>query len=205
MLCFASGAFLFEGRAEDLLLEISSENIDRSRDKGSGKFLSDGILQAFGESRLDSGSPDGRTAIRLIVFRSFEDPLMFKFVLGAEGKEPYLDAKRISKAEDGVFRVTQNRRLLLRPEQESLLLNVYATSPIDDLPQDDWQEPGLDGTQWIYEITAKGRHVLLSRSQPMQPHVEGVEITKERLAREMSLTSFALVLWTLAGIDDFPS
>lgn len=182
--------------------------IDRSGDKRSDKFLSDELLKAFEERRLDDGAKD-REVIRITVLRSFDAPLMFKWFPAPPGQESELEVKRLKvvRREDGSRTfdgMDFQKRLKLRASQELLLKEIYRHSPLQDLPQADWAGDGLDGSDWIYEASAEDRSTLIARWSPINPVLKGTGIDRQRLSKELQLTTFSLMLWVLSGIDDRP-
>ena len=183
--------------------------IDRSADKKSDKFLSDDLLNAFEERRLDDGVGKGREVIRITVIRSFHAPVMFKWFPAPPGQESELEVKRLKVAigadgERSYQGIDFHQRLKLRPSQEGLLKEIYQHSPLQDLPQVDWTGKGLDGSDWIYEAAAGEGSVLIARWSPIDPVLEGQKIDRKRLSKELQLTTFSLMLWTLSGIDERP-
>ena len=185
--------------------------IDRSKDEGSKSFLDDALLKAFGEKRLDNGAD--KDVLRITVMRSFHAPLMFKWLPSEEGKDAWLHVKtlKVDRDVDGdrVYKgLDTNKRIKLTVAQRKLLQTTYGHSPMQDLPQPFWQPEALDGSRWIYEVAAEGGgSILIARRNPIDPGKACIDFTKikpERLAKELQLTSFALMLWMLSGIDEEP-
>jgi len=181
--------------------------IERSGDNKSDKFLSDELLKAFEEQRLDDGAKV--RVVRITVLRSFDAPLMFTWFPAPSGQESELEVKRLKvvRGQDGKRTfdgIDFHQRLKLRPSQELLLKEIYQHSPVEDLPQADWSGGGLDGSNWIYEAAAGDESILIARWSPINPGVEGTEIDRQRLSKELQLTTFSLMLWTLSGIDEKP-
>lgn len=206
-----SGLAAFSRAAEhsDPFAEPVVVPIDRSGDKRSDKFLSDQLLKAFEESRLDNGVGKGREVIRITVLRSFDAPVMFKWFPAPLGQVSELEVKRLKVVvgADGARSyqgMDFHQRLKLRPTQEGLLKEIYEHSPLQELPQTDWTAEGLDGSDWIYEAAAEKGSIRIARWSPINPVVEGTKIDPKRLSKELQLTTFALMLWTLSGIDERP-
>lgn len=182
------------------------EPIDRSEDLGSEEFLSDELLAAFDEGRMEV---DAGEKIRLTVLRSFHAPLMFTWYPRPLGQESALVVKRLRVLRDDDGEVTYqgldfNQRLVLRPAQGRLLKEALGRSPIYELPQADWMEPGLDGALWVFEVPDEEGSIVIARHSPLSPMVHIFEVQAERLVREMHLASFGLMLWTLSGVDELP-
>ena len=188
----------------DPFAESPKTEIDRTEDQKTDEVLTDRLLKAFGEERLDKGTGKGRQVIRVTIQRSFHAPLMFKWFPGEDGEESFLIVKKLLKkeGEDDFQVLDTNKRVELNPNQEKLLKEMFTRSPLQDLPQEDWQSPGLDGSQWIYEAAAGEAEVWIARINPVYPILEGTKITPTRLAKELQLTSFTVMLWLLAGIDE---
>jgi hypothetical protein len=193
----------------DSFVEPEVVTIDRSGDKKSEAFLSEDLLKAFEERRLDKGIGNGRTMIRITVLRSFDAPVVFKWYPAPPGQESELEVKRLKVAvgRDGE-RIYQgidfHQRLKLRASQELLLKGIYQHSSLQDLPQKDWVMGGLDGSKWIYEAAAGDRSILVARWSPIHPTLEETEVDRQRLSKELQLTTFSLMLWALSGIDERP-
>ena len=184
--------------------------VDRSADKKSDGFLSDELLKALDERRLDKGTGKGDGVIRITVLRSFHAPLVFKWFLSSElGRPSMLHVKRLKyvvndKGERTYKGLDLHQKLKLRPSQEELLKTIYAHAPLQELPQAYWTHASLDGSQWIYEAAAKSGSILIARRNPINPLLEGTKIDPKRLSHELRLTAFAMMLWTLSGIDERP-
>jgi hypothetical protein len=184
-------------------------SIDRSGDKKSEEFLSEDLLKAFEERRLDKGTGKGREVIRITVLRSFDAPVVFKWFPAPPGQESELEVKRLKVAvgkdgERSYQGIDFHQRLKLRASQELLFKEIYQHSPLQDLPQKDWVMEGLDGSEWIYEAAAGDGSILIARRNPVTPILEGTEVDRQRLSKELQLTTFSLMLWTLSGIDERP-
>ena len=183
--------------------------IDRSSDKKSDKFLSDKLLEALDERRLDEGMGTGSAVIRITILRSFHAPLVLKWFPAEPNKESWLHVKRLKwevndKGERNYLGLDLNKKIKLRPSQEKLLKTIYAHSSLQELPQAYWTPEALDGSQWIYEAAAKDGSILIARRNPINPTLNGTKIQTQRLLHELQLTTFALMLWTLSEIDEEP-
>jgi hypothetical protein len=189
---------------DDPFAEPPKTEIDRTGDKKSDKVLTDRLLKAFEEERLDKGTGKGRPVIRITILRSFHAPLMFKWFPGEDGEESFLVVKKLIKKQGEVdFQgLDTNKRVKLTASQETLLKEMFTNSPFQDLPQEDWQSPGLDGSEWIYESAASDAEILITRVNPVDPVLEGAKIAPKRLSKELQLTSFTMMLWLLSGIDE---
>ena len=104
--------------------------IDRKADKKSVNFLSDDLIKAFEEQRLDDGVGKGREVIRITVLRSFHAPVMFKWFPAPPGQESELEVKRLkvaigSDGERSYQGIDFHQRFKLRPSQEGLLKEIY--------------------------------------------------------------------------------
>lgn len=196
--------------AVDPFAYVPPKKADRTKDKGSVEVLSDEILKALGEPRLDKGTGKGGPGIiRITVIRSFHSPVVFKWLPGADGQQPSLQVKRakMQKREDGTRIYTGldiDTRVKLRPFQDHNLKTLFSNANFDGLTQDCWQGPGTDGSVWIYERAAEDGATLLVRHNPINPDsaLEYSKITKKQLLQESNLTTFALMIWTLSEIDD---
>lgn len=183
------------------------EAADRRKDKGSKEFLDDQLLGALGLKRLDEGVGKGTSVIRITVLRSFHPPLSFSWYPAPQGEESWLRVRRLkmeinSRGQRGYKGLDLDNKIKLRPDQGRLLKEVLHRTEVDSLPQACWQPEGLiDGSEWIFEVAEKEESFLISRRSPIDPQAEGAEISKKRLAQEMHLTAFALVIWTLSGIE----
>lgn len=183
--------------------------IDRSKDKESKCFLNDTLLTAFDEKRLDNGT--NKPVLRITILRSFDAPLMFKWFPSGEGKGAVLHIKKlkVDRDTDGsqVYKgLDTNKQIKLSEAQERLLKHTYHHSPVDELPQPFWQPDSLDGSVWIYELAAQKGSILIARQDPIAPNeiFDNLIVDPKRLAREMQLTTFTLMLWALSGIDEKP-
>jgi hypothetical protein len=169
----------------------------------SANGLTDSLLKAFEEEHLDKGTGKGRPVIRITILRSFDAPLMFKWFPGEDGEESFLIVKKLQKhGEDDFHGLETNKRMKLSSSQEKHLQAMFTHSPLQDLPQEDWQLPGLDGSEWIYEAAAGDAEIMITRVNPVDPVFEGEKIAPSRLAKELQLTSFTMMLWMLSGIDE---
>jgi hypothetical protein len=212
LICFL--LTIFSVYAEDKVDPFNPEPpkvIDRSKDEGSKLFLRDDLLKAFGEKRLDNGTD--KAVLRITVMRSFHAPLMFKWFPSEDGKDAWLHVKTLkvdSNADgDRVYKgLDTNKRIKLTTAQRKLLQTTYGQSPMQDLPQPFWQPEALDGSRWIYEVAAEGGgSILIARRNPIDPRKACIDFSKirpERLAKELQLTSFTLLLWALSGVDERP-
>ena len=206
---FASGEY-----GEDPFAYVPPKKVDRTGDRKSPAFITEDILRALQERRLDNGV--GKKAlgrIRITVLRSFHAPLVFLWFPAPEGHESWLQTKRAQMQidEDGKRTYTGldlNSRIRLRPGQTRILQGFFEDTSIADLPQSCWQPEALDGSTWIFEFASEedDRSTLLVRRNPIYPlsALEGSTISKERLLQESALTTFALMIWTLSGIDEKP-
>ena len=62
---------------------------------------------------------------------------------------------------------------------------------------------GGDVTAFLTREAAAGEaEVWIARINPVYPILEGTKITPTRLAKGLQLTSFTVMLWLLAGIDE---
>ncbi|MBU4461173.1 MAG: hypothetical protein KJ579_11435, partial [Verrucomicrobia bacterium] len=184
----------------------------------SRDVLTDEILEAFEEPRLDNGF--GEAVIRITVLRSFHAPIMFIFYPRREDPgEPLLYVKRLRRVVDEQFidhrRVRHedldfHNQLKLRVGQRDALYTILGQADVGNLPSECWQRPGLDGSAWIYEFAAEGGSTLLRRRSPIatKDYLDSLarmdmldQVDILRLAREMNLTTFAMMIWTLSGLD----
>lgn len=205
-------------RAEDQtdpFAVVEKEAVDRSGDKTSEHFISDALLKLFGERRLDEGFGKESTLIRITVLRTFDAPLMFKWYPGEQGGESVLQVKRLKfvineKGEKIIKNLDLNQKLVLRPSQKRFLKTVYGKSPLADLTQksplyhDDEINSMLDGSLWIYEVAGSKKSIVIVRHNPIDPQLEGKKIAPNKLVPELQLTTFAMLLWGLSGIDERP-
>jgi len=214
---FRLSAFLL--LASQLLAEdpfaVSKENVaDRSMDRTSKEFLSDKLLKAFGAKRLDNGTGGDKEhfLIRLTVLRSLDPPLMFTWYIKERGEESSLNIQRLAVTfsdEEGMKygKVDFNKHIRIKPNQVDLLRSVYHSADISKLPQLDWQEAVLDGSRWIYEVAVHDESIILERNNPVNLNeitFESFKVSLMRKERESNLTSFALMLWLLSGLDEMP-
>ena len=193
---------------------VPSTKIDRSGDKKSLDFISEDLLNALHERRLDKGVGDNAPGVvRITVLRSFHPPLAFLWFPSSEGQESWLEVKRVRLQIDKEAKHTYNgldlsTRIKIRPSQTTNLQEYFHGTRITDLPQSCWQPESLDGSTWIFEFAAEvpDRSILLVRRNPIYPlgALKGSTISRERLLQESALTTFALLIWTLSGIDDVP-
>ena len=202
-------------KAVDPFAEPPPKKVDRSADKKSVDFISDDILNALQERRLDKVGNEASGVVRITALRSFHPPLAFLWFPAPEGQESWLEVKRVRMQIDKEGRRTYigldlNSRIRLRPSQTQNLQDFFfQRTRITDLPQGCWQPESLDGSTWIFEFPSEvpDRSTLLMRRNPIHPPLAALEastISKERLLQESALTSFALMIWTLSGIDDVP-
>ncbi|WP_411846756.1 hypothetical protein AAFN60_04145 [Roseibacillus persicicus] len=194
---------------KDPFAYVNPAPVDRTGDQKSDRFVTDSILEAFGEERLDTGTGKGRALIRITVLRSFHAPLMFKWYPAEVGKDSFLQVKRVKLVvNDKRERIYQgldlDQILVLRPSQERLLTSIYSNAPLQSLPQAYWTPEALDGSRWMYEAAAEDGSIIIVRRNPIDPSLEGVSVEKDRLSHELQLTSFAMMLWTLSGVDEEP-
>jgi len=179
---------------------VEKAPIDRTNDASSEDFLTDKLLKAFGEKRLDKGTSK-RAVIRITILRGFHAPLLFKWYPSDESLKPILQIKRLAVKRSSNKTVHEkldlDKRIELKASQEKLLKNIYTHSTIQDLPQNYWSPATLDGSTWIYEVAAEDSSILITRRNPIRPILEGTKITRKRLSRELNLTTFSLMLWTL--------
>lgn len=182
--------------------------VDKTKDLGSENFLSEGLLAAFKEKRLEKGIGNTKSLIRITIIRSLHSPLMFQWFPG----ESRLQVKRLNNDSDpfgdSYGELSMNRAVKLTAIQNNLLKSLYSKAPLDILPQAYWQPQGLDGSTWVYEsaVARKGT-ILVARRSPIDPSKASLEYTNiksDRLAKELQLTSFALMLWMLSGVDEDP-
>ncbi len=201
-------------KAVDPFAEPPPKKVDRGADKKSVDFISDDILKVLQERRLDKGvGNEASGVIRITVLRSFHPPLAFMWFPAPEGQESWLEVKRAKMQTNGEGQRTYtgldlNSRIKLRPSQTKNLQDFFQSTSIANMPQSCWQPEAMDGSTWIFEFAAEvpDRSTLLIRQNPIYPlaALEGSTITKERLLQESALTTFALLIWTLSGIDDVP-
>ncbi|BDS05356.1 hypothetical protein NT6N_03960 [Oceaniferula spumae] len=201
-------SFVFCGEQDkDPFSRLDPKPVDRSKDLKSDSFISNGLLAAFREKRLDKGSGNKKSLIRITIRRSFHSTLMFQWFPG----ESRLQVKRL-KPHDDPFgdswgELDLDRSVKLPEAQQKLLKILYSNAPLEIMPQDFWQPQGLDGSTWIYESAAEGGSILVARRNPVDPSVVCIAdtgIKPGRLSKELQLTSFALMLRTLSGIDEEP-
>jgi len=208
-LLLALGMPTFAEEPPDPFAPDEPKAIDRSADKNSEHFIGDETLKEFQEERLDKGIEKNRLVVRIKVWRSFHAPLMFKWSATVPGDESVLCVKRLKSvvSEDGKTTykgLDLDQEIKLLPGQTRLLKTLYARAPIHELPQPYWTELGLDGSDWTYEVASDDGLIIIARRNPVYPTLEGTKLEPERLLHEMQVTSFALMLWALSGIDDEP-
>jgi len=205
------GINLVNGKEEvDPFAYVPPKEADRTKDKGSAQFLSDAELKALDEPRLAKGTGKGGPGIiRITVLRSFHSPIVFTLYPATERQTPTIHVKRIRMRTDENGQRTYlgldiDSRVKLRPSQDKNLKTLFGNANFDGLSQDCWQGPALDGSIWIYERAAEDGATMLARHNPINPEeaVKSFPITKARLLQESNLTTFALMIWTLSGIDD---
>jgi hypothetical protein len=205
------GALLFGAEKEvDPFAYVPPKKADRTEDKGSVDFISDDILKALKEVRLDKGTGKGGPGIiRITILRSFHSPMVFTWFPATEKQEPSLHVKRIMmKTDANGIRVYSgldiNKHIKLRSSQDKNLKTHFGNANFDGLGQDCWQGAGLDGSIWVYERAAEDGYTLIARNNPINPQsaVDHSTISKKQLLQESNLTIFALMIWTLSDIDD---
>ena len=191
--------------------KLGPKPIDRTSDKKSSAYLTDELLKALGEERLDGGKKRGSPVLRITVLRSFHAPLIFKWYPGEPLGESSLHVKRLKmvideKGEQAYAGLDFNQQLRLRPAQNRLLWTIYNETGFSLLPQLCFTaKEVLDGSEWIYEEADKDGSILLSRRNPVHlPLDKEKEVVVDRLACEMRLTTLAMMLWTLSGVDEEP-
>ena len=154
------------------------------------------------------GTGKKRSVIRITIMRSFHAPLLLKWYPAYDEHKALIHIKRLKVKSTDTERIYEgldiDKRIELKASQEKLLKAIYRHSPIQDLPQDYWSPQTLDGSMWIYEASGGDGSTLLTRRNPIDLFLEGSNIKSARLARELQLTTFSLMLWTLSDIDEEP-
>lgn len=183
--------------------------VEKEEDEGPSAVLSDDLLKAFDEKSLDQGTgKKDMGVIRITILRSFKKSLMFSWYPSENGKEGILVVKRIPYRYDPdkghiYGELDLNKRIQLSEAHEMLLKTLNTKADIFEMPKHDWQEGVLDGSLWIYESASdQKRGFVLSRRSPFDPVLEAGVISKERLLQETRLNAFALVMWTIAGLNE---
>lgn len=196
-------------KKDDPFQPPSQVEVDRGNDQTSSAFLTDDLLKATGEPRLDKGSGKGGPGlIRITILRSFNAPLVFTWFPEGREQEPSLQVKRVKVETDDIGNrayagMDVNTRVILRPPQNENLKTLFQKADFDGLPQDCWQTGSLDGSLWIYERAAEDGWTLIVRHNPIDPQVEEQSpVSKRQLVKESNLTTFALMIWTLSGLDE---
>lgn len=202
-----AGSPTIADEAADPFAVVVKKPIDRRADKPSEHFLSNDLLKAAGERRLSGSIRDGDLFIRITILRSFHGPLVFKWFPAHPEGTPKLQIKRLKKGrneegEETYEGVDLEREVEISPAQDKLLKELYWNSPAQELPQPYWTHEALDGSKWIYEVMTDEGWILIARRNPINPVLDGLNEDRARISKELQLTSFALMLWMISGIDE---
>jgi hypothetical protein len=201
-------------RAENIPNSGNDGSDDRSMDKNSSAYLSDSLLDAFDEKRLDKGTggDDSDFWLRLTVIRSFHAPLMFTWRMHPNGGESFLDVKRVQKQNSKAAPISYKKhdlwtRKRVSATQGRLLKSLFDASALMELPRKDWSLGSLDGSQWIYEVAASNDARLVVRSSPITAKAdefEALKVPTARIMQESKLNALGLMLWLLSEVDEEP-
>lgn len=210
ILSVVMGTLLPGAEKNDPFDRSAEAEVDAGNDRTPPSPEEDEMMKAMGEVRLDKGTGKGGPGlIRITVLRSFHAPLVFTWFPGEGEREPSLQAKRAKMETDNMGNRTYtgmdlNVRVKLRPIQDKILKTLWENADFDGLPEECWQPASLDGSRWTYESAWEDGRTMISRTNPINPDIaiEHSPISKQQLLKESNLTTFALMIWTLSGIDE---
>jgi len=186
---------------EDPFKTESDHNQDVINRVPSSKYLSDEILGAFKESRLDKGVGEAATIIRVTILRNSKDPIMF--VLRFISSEKVNLIVKIIHNDNNNQLMTSTPTILVSEGRLKLLKKVLDVANVENLPTMDWRgEEMLDGSRWIFEMAAGKEVILLERRSPLDYPKLDNRLNLDRLSREKNMVSFVSMLWMLADLRD---
>ncbi len=171
----------------------------------ANQWLTAEMLEAFGEKPL--GKSEGKGAPRRIfVNTSQTSPVLFKW-MNPRSSAGYLEVKRIGKAEEG-WKVISTKQVGMTDSQQAMLSHLLRDADIMTLPEKDWfrDDKPLDGTCWIYDFAPEDGGAVFTRRAGAGPQNEeayaGVDGGTRRLARENSLATVTMMVWTMAEMGE---
>jgi len=211
LLCLLGVMPVLSQEAKDPYSAEAVAEVDRSKDRKSPEYISDEVLKALGEPRLDKGTgKDDLNVVRITVLRSFHAPLAFIWRMTPDGdtlvvkraKMKTVDGERVYEELD------IDKSISLSKGQVKLMKEFLGKVDFHLLPQISEQEEmgyeTMDGSRWVYETAAAKESILFSKRNPLVffPPSELPPAAQGRLKSEVQLNQFAVMLWTMAGIDD---
>lgn len=211
LLCLLGVMPVLSQDAADAFAASPVAKVDRSKDRKSPEYISDEVLKVLREPRLDNGTgKDDLNVIRLTVLRSFHAPLVFIWRITPDGNT--LQVKRAKMKIVDEQRVYEgldiDKSISLSKDQLKLIKAFWEKVEFHDLPQISEQEEmitaSMDGSTWVYETAAAKESILFAKSNPLHffPESELLPAARGRQKTEFHLNLFAVMLWTMAGIDD---
>lgn len=200
---FSSSAFCEESVNPFLETEADKKNVNFSR-LDSDAILPDSLLDKFREPRLDNGSEVD--VIRITILRSLHDPLMFTWTVDSKYPEK-LSIKKVERIFDknGELKYGElvlNKNIDLTESQSGYFKKILAVSDAHNLDPEDWQPETLDGSTWIYEFVSRENSIILVRKNPIDARLGNLPIPQEKLLKELTLTSMALMIWSVANLEN---
>lgn len=154
---------------------------------------------------LAAKNPKAET-YRLTVQRSFDPDLVFEM----ESEAIFLQKTRrstgvMSDSMVTTYRVVRDSRLPIEPEEFKAFRTLLRASSFWNLPTEDWQSLGLDGSSWVLEGVKDGKYHRVERSNPFI-HGTGTpldgdlkKLPPDRIYSEGRLIAAFMYLWALSG------
>lgn len=143
---------------------------------------------------------------RLTVSRSF-DPIL---VIEIGGDAILLQKvrqieERVGDSFDSSLRLVRNSRIPIDPGEFNGFKTLQEAGSFWDLPGEDWQPLGLDGSTWVLEGIKNGKYHRVERSNPFIPCARSPleddlkKLSPERAYSEGRLIAGFMYLWGLSG------
>ena len=162
---------------------------------------------------MDKGTDnDHSEVVRVTVLRSFHAPLAFIWRITRDGGTLRVKRAKMRIEKEEEKRVYEgldiDKSIPLSKEQMRMIQEFWGKVEFHDLPQISEQEEMmtgvLDGSSWVYEATVGKESILFAKSNPLDfvPPSKLPPAAKGRQKSEYQLNLFAVMLWTMAGIDD---
>jgi len=160
------------------------------------------ILKSFNERIYKNGGNSlERDTVRLTILRSLDEPIMITwYPYDDKFKNSLLSVKKTKKAEEGGELFFNEIHTLTKSTSLNLSTFVGLSDP-HGLPKEAWRDISLDGSQWIFEFASKEVGYSIIRND-ITTHRFKKSMTSDRVGREVSLTSFGLMLWILSNNDE---
>lgn len=166
------------------------------------------FIKSFKEPLYQNGANNlERRTVRLTIIRAHDDPVMITwFPVDDQHKNSFISIKKMKLIKPAdpqkpeKYEIYYDEKVKLGKEQSQNLVQVLtAINEFDKLYKEGYQPPMLGGSLWVYEFADTKGGSALERKSPLATEPDSLgKIPKKRIVREMKLTAFGLMLWSLS-------